>query len=162
MAILVWQQKGQWVRAVGDIIVDGIQLNVGKVSTLIDSGLWDATNIERYGLRIAAPFVAPDGEQPINAVRYEEIDGRVVEAYDTEPAPVQPYKLYKSRFIARLTEEEAATLELVLAEATAKLRLMFNSVEYFISDDPLFQTLKDAVATALKDPARADVLLGAD
>ncbi len=40
-------------------------------------------------------------------------------------------------------------MESVLAAADAKLRLMFNSVEYFVSDDPLFETLQAAVGEAL-------------
>lgn len=72
--------------------------------------------------------------------------------------PVRPYALYKSVFIRRLTSEEAEIMETVLAGADAKLRLMFNSVEYFVSDDPLFETLKVAVGAALGGP-RADELL---
>ena len=43
----------------------------------------------------------------------------------------------------------AVTMEAVLAAADAKLRLMFNSVEYFVSDDPLFATLVAAVGSTL-------------
>lgn len=65
------------------------------------------------------------------------------------PDPEAPYRLYKSVFISRLTSEEAEVMEGVLAAADAKLRLMFNSVEYFMSDDPLFATLTGAVGAAL-------------
>jgi hypothetical protein len=78
---------------------------------------------------------------------------------NTEP---QPYRLYKSVFIRRLVKDEekdeAEIMEGVLAQADAQLRLLFNSVEYFVSDDPLFATLKVAVGAALGDP-RADELL---
>lgn len=56
--------------------------------------------------------------------------------------PDAPYRLYKSVFISRLSSEEAEAMEGVLAAADAKLRLMFNGVEHFISDDPLFATLQ--------------------
>lgn len=68
------------------------------------------------------------------------------------------YRLYKSVFINRMTEDEAATMETVLQNADAKLRLMFNSVEYFISDDPLFTTLNGAVSQVL-GTTRAEELL---
>lgn len=76
-----------------------------------------------------------------------------------EPEPeTGPYRLFKSVFINRLTDDEAETMETVLSEAPAKLRLMFNSVEYFVSDDPLFGTLYQTVSSAIT-PTRADELL---
>ena len=76
------------------------------------------------------------------------------------PCPLpRPYWLYRSTFIERLTNQEAGVLEQVLAGADAKLRLMYNSVEYFVSDDPLFAVLHFAVSQALGIP-RADELLG--
>ena len=75
--------------------------------------------------------------------------------------PLPPaFRLFKSVFISRLNEAEAQTLEAVLGQASAKLRLLFNSVEYFVSDDPLFAELHAAVAAALGAP-RADELLSA-
>jgi hypothetical protein len=78
-----------------------------------------------------------------------------------QPDADAPYRLFKSIFINRLTEAEAATMEAVLAAAEPKLRLMFNSVEYFVSDDPLFATMHAAVAAALGE-TRADELLAPD
>lgn len=77
------------------------------------------------------------------------------------PEP-QAYRLYKSVFIRRLVKDEnkdeAEIMEQVLAQADAQLRLLFNSVEFFLSDDPLFETLHAAVGSALGE-ARADELL---
>lgn len=70
----------------------------------------------------------------------------------------KPYKLYRSDFIERMTNEEAGILELALSEAEAKLRLMYNSVEYFVSNDPLFAVLHMTVASIL-GTERADTLL---
>lgn len=76
------------------------------------------------------------------------------------------YRLYRSTFIERLEPEEATVLEVALAAAEAKLRLMYQSVEYFASDDPLFAVLHWTVAVALGSEeapnfARADELLAA-
>jgi len=71
---------------------------------------------------------------------------------------ISAYRLYKSTFISRLSDDEAEIMETVLSAAPAKLRLMFNSVEYFVSDDPLFDTLHQTVSGALT-PTRADELL---
>lgn len=85
-----------------------------------------------------------------------------------EPEPVDPnapYKLFKSTFIRRMqdgsepgTVDEAEIMEAVLAAAPARLRLLYNSVEYFISNDELFESLRAAVAAALS-AERADELL---
>lgn len=74
---------------------------------------------------------------------------------DPEPAS---YKLYKSIFISRLTDPEAETLEAILASVDSKLRLMFNSVEYFVSTDPLFFTMHEAIAFALGEPRATELL----
>lgn len=85
------------------------------------------------------------------------VDGVLVVAFppspepEPEPEPPTNYVLFKSTFIRRMSEEEAAIMEMILAapETPAKLRLLFNSVEYFVSDDPLFDNLMAAVAAAL-------------
>lgn len=94
---------------------------------------------------------APEGTPDSERVRINTIPPYV-------PPEPSAYRLFKSVFINRMTASEAVTLESILAGADAKLRLMFNSVEYFVSDDPLFATLHGAVAGAL-GAARADELL---
>lgn len=87
-------------------------------------------------------------------------DGYLRDPESLLPDPDAPFRLYKSVFISRLTSQEAEVMEGVLAAADAKLRLMFNSVEYFLSDDPLFATLTGAVGAAL-GAERAGELLAA-
>jgi hypothetical protein len=85
-------------------------------------------------------------------------DGYLRDPETLVPDPDAPYRLYKSVFISRLTSDEAETMEGVLQAADAKLRLMFNSVEYFVSDDPLFATLIAAVGGALGQGRAAELL----
>lgn len=87
-----------------------------------------------------------------------EAEGNEIEIEEIPSEPEYSYKLFKSTFINRLTNEEAEIMETTLASADAKLRLLFNSIEYFKSDDPLFQVLNGAVASALGQE-RADILL---
>ena len=81
------------------------------------------------------------------------------------PGPIaRPYRVYRVQFVERLTPEEATTLEAALDAAGPKLRLMYQSVDYFLSDDPLFAVLHWTVASALGSEAtpnfaRADALL---
>lgn len=107
------------------------------------------------GERITVP-----GDDPENRHRKMIADweaaGNTIPAYAPPPEP--PYQLYKSVFINRLDDEEAEGLEIVLGEAPAKLRMLFNSVEYFVSDDPLFLDLHQTIAAVL-GPSRAAQLL---
>lgn len=78
-----------------------------------------------------------------------------------------PYRLYRSTFIERMTPEEAEIMEAVLMSEGAKLRLMYQAVDYFVSDDPLFAVLHWATAVALGEEGepnieRADQLLAAE
>lgn len=91
-----------------------------------------------------------------------EAEGNVIAP--PEPPPALPYQLYRSTFVERLEPDEAGLLEIALAAAEPKLRLMYGSVDYFVSDDPLFAVLHWTVALALgsedePDFARADELL---
>lgn len=86
---------------------------------------------------------------------WEKGTKRVIPAYI---APAFPYKLYKSKFIERMTNEEAKVLEEVLNFEEAKLRLMFNSVDYFVSNDPLFAVIHNTLSTVLNED-RANELL---
>lgn len=104
-------------------------------------------------------------EAPVNVVPGMIVtNGEFALPPSPEPEPM-PYSLFKSVFIRRLVKDEerdeAAIMEGVLAQADAQLRLLFNSVEYFVSDDPLFATLLAAVGAAL-GTERAAELLAAD
>lgn len=88
----------------------------------------------------------------------EEIFDWEMNQQEFDPITATHYILYKSKFIERLTNEEAAALEIVLNNEEPKLRLMFNSVEFFVSDDPLFAVLHWTLAQELGEE-RADQLL---
>lgn len=99
----------------------------------------------------------PEGFIPTNILNEQELVD-VLSVYNLTGPFNLPYELYRSLFIERMTNEEAGILELVLAEAEPKLRLMYNSVEYFVSNDPLFAVLHMTVASIL-GTERADILL---
>lgn len=86
-------------------------------------------------------------------------NGGVIAEYEA-PQP-DPTRIYKSVIIRRLTEAEAATWEAALQAAPAKMRLFFNSLEYFVSNDPDYPTLVGAMTQAFGG-ARADELLAAE
>jgi len=93
----------------------------------------------------------------------DEQRGEVRAIIDNWVDPPATCRLYKSTFVRRLSDAEAATLEFILAssETSAKLRQLYGAVEYFVSDDPLFDSLMAAVTGAL-GAARAKELLAAE
>jgi len=99
------------------------------------------------------------GEETI--IPYTDEENAEAELYLlNQPEP--SYQLYKSTFINRMDEDiEAEVMEAVLAAAPAKMRMLFNSVEYFVSNDPLFSELHAAIAATL-GTERADQLLAKD
>lgn len=103
-------------------------------------------------------FLPPEGHTELTsppAMGWLWLDGQWVEPPPSEP---EPNYLFRSIFIARLSNEEAGILETALQQAEPKLRQMFYASEYFVSDDPLFAVLHWTVAEALGE-ARADELL---
>lgn len=67
-------------------------------------------------------------------------------------------KLYKSTFIYRMSFAEAATMEQVLLAEDPWMRMLYNSVEYFMMDDALIMYLHMLLTDTLGE-ARADELL---
>ena len=122
-----------------------------EVHGFTDSGCIDVT-IE--GVRMTVP------DDPANRHRQTiaewESEGNSIPPYVPPNPTDQPYR--KSVFIRRMTDAEAETTEGVLANVPAKLRLMFNSAEYFVSDDPLFTDLQTSVGAALGTGRAAELL----
>lgn len=92
-----------------------------------------------------------------------EAEGNTIQPYEP-PAP-GPYQLFRSTFVARMDPDEAEALESAMLAEGAKLRLLYQSVDYFMSNDILFDVLHMTVAMTLSvdgetpNMARADELL---
>lgn len=76
-----------------------------------------------------------------------------------EKAPENVYTLYKSNFIRRMTGPEATQFDTSLSEEAAYLRLLYNSVEYFKSDDALFQYLHNSLSFYFGEDRATELLL---
>lgn len=77
-----------------------------------------------------------------------------------DPAP-QAYSIPKDLPWRRMTDDEAATTESLLAGTSARLRQIYNASSALSTGDELFETLKVAMIGAFGQ-ARADQLLAAD
>lgn len=73
-----------------DPYVRQVQLAPDAVSKALSAGAWNATDLERFGLAEAAPFVPPSGKRRVGEPRYEERDGGVYEVYDVDDIVVPP------------------------------------------------------------------------
>ena len=126
---------------------------------------------ERLGVLGFAPLqdfrLRDDGDGPFIAAWLADVPQPSAVAIEAVGPVFPPKRVYRVQFVERLTPEEATTLEAALDAAEPKLRLMYQSVDYFLSDDPLFAVLHWTVATALGSEgapnfARADDLLAGD
>lgn len=78
-----------------------------------------------------------------------------------KPEKIQPYRLYKSVLIRRLSEDEAITLTALLKSSAVKMQMLWDASEYLVTDDPLFDDLTMAISSALGED-RASEILGED
>ncbi|CAO4148638.1 hypothetical protein [Methylorubrum aminovorans] len=64
------------------------------------------------------------------------------------PVPAQPVITYKKDLWLRATDEEAETIEQVLAQQTTRKQRIFNEAQYLDHADPLFAELLAGFVTA--------------
>lgn len=70
------------------------------------------------------------------------------------------YQIAKTTPWLRMTDEEAAIMDAVMSETTARLKQIYMAAQFLSSDDTLWTTMHDLIANALPGgSARADELL---
>jgi hypothetical protein len=66
-------------------------LSSDAVCVNLAHGVWTDSDLAPFGLKVATPFVPPDGKRATGAARYEEqSDGTVAEVFDVEDVPPPP------------------------------------------------------------------------
>lgn len=70
--------------------VETAPLAAGKIAALVADGVWGEAELAAYGLKIAEPFVVPDGKRRLAVPRYAEENGVVLEVYEVEDRPPPP------------------------------------------------------------------------
>lgn len=86
-----------------------------------------------------------------------EAAGNTIQPY-VPKSPPSKVKLFKSTFILRMTPDEASLMEALLLQEQAWIRLLYQSVEYFVVNDGLVDYLRMVLAGQFGDK-RADELL---
>lgn len=117
--------------------------------------------LRSFGLYLVTSDPVPDGKA-IVASELLDVDGKPHEALILgdipEPEP-QPFQLYRSTIVRRLDGPgEAETVELVLAGGDARLRLLWNTCDFFMSNDPEFAVLEGAFVAAFGATRAAELL----
>lgn len=108
------------------------------------------------GIRMVVPDDA--GNRHRQLIAAWEAKGNTIPPYVPPPPSPAPYRLYRSALVRRLTNAEAASLEVLLNSEEPYLRLLYNSSDYFMSDDALFAYLATVLEEALGE-TRASQLL---
>lgn len=80
--ILVHQVENQWQRFAGTP-----QLDADKVRNLIQTEIWTEGDYEAHGIKIAVPFVVPEGRRTVGAEIFIETSGIVSQSFLTEAIP---------------------------------------------------------------------------
>ena len=123
-----------------------------EVHGFTQDGMIDAT-ID--GARLPIPDDLADHRRQM--VAEWEAEGNTIPAY-VPPEPVPLTKLFKSTFVRRMTASEAAAMEQVLQAEEPWLRMLYQSIEYFMLDDALVMYLHMTLENAFSGE-RADELL---
>lgn len=75
------------------------------------------------------------------------------------PPPPAAYQIAKTTPWLRMTDDEAELISGAMQQASSRQKGIYDAATYLASDDPLWSTLHDMIATTLNSSARADELL---
>ncbi len=75
------------------------------------------------------------------------------------PIPSGPYMISKSTPWIRMSDDEAELITGAMQQAGARLKGIYDAATFLSTDDPLWATLHDMIATTLNSSTRADELL---
>lgn len=87
-------------------------LSIPKVKKLLVDKLWTEDDIAPYGLRLAKPFVTPDGKVNVGRASYQMVEGEVHQIFDIEdlppPSEVTDYQFFQALAKMGLISEQEA------------------------------------------------------
>jgi hypothetical protein len=106
VSLLVRQRDGKWEAWTG-----APNLDRGKVEALVRDGVWGEADLLPYGLKVAEPFVPPEGKQIAGEASYVEDKGVVSEVHEVEDIPPPPLPPTREEKVARLLADYGLTLD---------------------------------------------------
>jgi hypothetical protein len=89
---LVIYADGRQVEEACDPYPTRATIDTARVEQFVADGIWSDDDLAPYGMKVAVPFVAPDGKRTVGAASYIEDGDRVLESFAVEdiPTPVAP------------------------------------------------------------------------
>lgn len=102
-------------------VINGAQIDMGNVERFVAQGTWTQGDLDKYGLKVAAPFVAPEGKQSVGKPRYVEKDGVVSEVFDVEDRPPPAAEPTRAERFDALAASTGLSPDDLIAEIGARL-----------------------------------------
>lgn len=121
-------------------------------------GYWQT--IDDVSADIVAEYPQGTIEVPLKPGANYEFNGSAWVQVSQPQEPVS-YRIGKSVPFRRMTDAEAVTVELLIASASAKFRLIWGAASYIDTRDELFPVLETMLSGAL-GAERAGLLLAAE
>jgi hypothetical protein len=124
-----------------------ILLDPAKVKQLVAQGVWGVSDVETYGLRLASPFVVPEGKQIVGDAAYSMVNDELVQKYAVEDVPVDRRRVLKSTVQQRLIDAGLMGKAYVALTANPVYFARWFAPDHptVYADDPDALTLLDAI-----------------
>ena len=81
---------GRQVEVACDPYQADVVMSASAVSALLSAGTWTQNDLDPFGLKVAVPFVVPDGKQISGSLVIVDVDGVPHEDYPVEDIPPPP------------------------------------------------------------------------
>lgn len=81
-----------------------------------------------------------------------------IEPYVPAPAVPAVYQIAKTTPWLRMTDDEAATMDAVMSETSARVKQIYMAAQYLASNDPLWQTLSQILTDSFGADRAAAIL----
>lgn len=121
---------------------------------------WALRGYELHTIQAADPV--PNGYRVVSS-SVQMVNGSPKWVDVIEVLPPQPYQIAKTTPWLRMTEDEAAIMDAVMSETTARLKQIYMAAQYLSSGDDLWNVMHQLLADNLPGgDARATVLLAAE
>lgn len=139
MKIITYEVEGVWVRFAGTV-----QLDARKVARLVEDGVWGETDLDAHGLRVAEPFIVPEGKVTTGDERFED-DGRQ-QVFDVLDAPAPEPSVLVEMFRAAIQAHLDAAAQSKRYENGNSLATYVNSTNVqWSAEAEAFVAWRDAV-----------------
>lgn len=138
--IVVYQNElDEWVRLEGGpVVINDVSVSPPNVQKMVDLGVWDESDLDPLGLRLAIPVESVEGKVLTGPSWFEEVEGELFERRTLEdlPEPDERRKINTYTIVKRVIEAGKAAQANALLDTNPDLKFRFLTVEKVWNDDP--------------------------